>query len=274
MISEILATPVTAQSYGWRLERGDGVTLGFTSHDRDMLVDGLLLQASPGLEPTSIVDRMGFEQGGLEVRGALTADALTPDDIAAGRWDGAALDIFSFDWTLAEPAMHMLASGTLGTISYTGDRFETVFNGPAAQLGQSVAPFSSPTCRANFCDKACGLNRRRFVTEVQIQSSMGSRLLVDPSTSLGVEQYTYGTLRWLEGQNCGLTADIVRQQNGEVDLAVPPEYAILTATRAELLQGCDKTIATCADRFGNAVNFRGEPYLPGNDLLTRYPGAN
>ena len=27
--------------------------------------------------------------------------------------------------------------------------------------------------------------------------------------------------------------------------------------------GCDKTIARCADTFGNAHNFRGEPYLPG-----------
>ena len=41
----------------------------------------------------------------------------------------------------------------------------------------------------------------------------------------------------------------------------------------ELIEGCDKSIATCAARFGNALNFRGEPYLPGVDLLTRYPGG-
>ena len=34
-----------------------------------------------------------------------------------------------------------------------------------------------------------------------------------------------------------------------------------------------KSIATCAGRFGNTLNFRGEPYLPGVDLLTRYPGG-
>jgi hypothetical protein len=43
--------------------------------------------------------------------------------------------------------------------------------------------------------------------------------------------------------------------------------------RALLTQGCDKRLATCSGRFGNAVNFRGEPFLPGMDLLTRYPGA-
>ena len=41
----------------------------------------------------------------------------------------------------------------------------------------------------------------------------------------------------------------------------------------EIEQGCDKRLATCSGRFGNAVNFRGEPWLPGIDLLTRYPGV-
>jgi hypothetical protein len=43
--------------------------------------------------------------------------------------------------------------------------------------------------------------------------------------------------------------------------------------RVILREGCDHTIGTCADRFGNGVNFQGEPFLPGNDLLTRYPAA-
>ena len=34
---------------------------------------------------------------------------------------------------------------------------------------------------------------------------------------------------------------------------------------------CDKTIATCSARFGNALNFQGEPFLPGNDMLAQYP---
>nr|WP_232014937.1 phage BR0599 family protein [Sphingopyxis sp. EG6] len=34
-----------------------------------------------------------------------------------------------------------------------------------------------------------------------------------------------------------------------------------------------KQLATCRERFANAINFRGEAHLPGNDLLTRYPGG-
>jgi uncharacterized phage protein (TIGR02218 family) len=35
--------------------------------------------------------------------------------------------------------------------------------------------------------------------------------------------------------------------------------------------GCDKRLATCRDRFANAVNFRGFPHIPGNDFVISYP---
>jgi hypothetical protein len=35
--------------------------------------------------------------------------------------------------------------------------------------------------------------------------------------------------------------------------------------------GCDKRFATCAERFGNSLNFRGFPAIPGNDFLSRWP---
>ena len=37
-------------------------------------------------------------------------------------------------------------------------------------------------------------------------------------------------------------------------------------------QGCDKSAATCADRFANLARFRGFPAIPGDDFLTVYPG--
>ena len=31
--------------------------------------------------------------------------------------------------------------------------------------------------------------------------------------------------------------------------------------------GCDKTFETCVAKFNNAVNFRGEPHVPGMDKM-------
>lgn len=38
-------------------------------------------------------------------------------------------------------------------------------------------------------------------------------------------------------------------------------------------QSCDKRFGTCGGTFGNAINFRGFPDMPGDDFLFARPGA-
>jgi uncharacterized phage protein (TIGR02218 family) len=78
-------------------------------------------------------------------------------------------------------------------------------------------------------------------------------------------------LRWLDGPHAGLTSEILDADGEGLILDTPSADGLLPGTRVVVREGCDRTLATCAGRFGNAVNFRGEPFLPGNDLLTRYP---
>ena len=80
-------------------------------------------------------------------------------------------------------------------------------------------------------------------------------------------------MRWFGGANCGLESAVARGGGVAVTLRAVPAFVVEVGALVEVVEGCDKSLATCAGRFGNAVNFRGEPYLPGIDLLTRYPGA-
>jgi uncharacterized phage protein (TIGR02218 family) len=269
-----LAGPLTSAAYGWRLERRDGVTLGFTSHDRDVEVDGLLLRASPGMMPSTITETLGLDVDGLDVRGALTADAIRPDDLHSGRWDGARLSIFLFDWSNPAAGKRILAVGELGAISHGDNAFEAEFRGPAAKLDMPVAPSTSPGCRAEFCNAACGLNRQRFTHNAIVVSANGAEVQILAASNMVPGTFDFGQLRWLDGSNCGLRGEILANSANSIHLAAPPPFAVAPGARVALIEGCDKTIATCGIRFGNAVNFRGEPYLPGNDLLTRYPGAS
>jgi uncharacterized phage protein (TIGR02218 family) len=267
-----LEGPVTSVAYGWRLERADGVTLGFTSHDRDIVHDGLLLRASPGMRPTTIVESLGLETDGLDVGGALTSDAIRPEYLASGRWDAAYLEIFLFDWSAPDAGRRLLASGELGAVSFSGDAFEAEFLGLTRLLDRPIVPQTSPSCRATFCDADCGLNRQRFRHLVQVARVDGNRIWLTTPLPAPANGFAYGEMRWLGGVNCGLTADIVASDGNSITLGrAPPPRA---GDRLELVEGCDKQMLTCANRFANAINFRGEPYLPGNDLLTRYPGAS
>jgi uncharacterized phage protein (TIGR02218 family) len=82
-----------------------------------------------------------------------------------------------------------------------------------------------------------------------------------------------GRLRWFGGANSGLEDAVARSDGASVTLRRAPRFTVEEGALVELTEGCDKRLQTCADRFGNALNFRGEPYLPGLDLLTRYPGG-
>lgn len=259
-------------AFCWRLERRDGTALGFTSHDRDLEFDGLCYRASPGMVPSSISLSEGFDVDSLDVRGALTADSITAADLAAGRWDGAALAVFVADWENPAALTLQVARGELGEVDVAGSAFEAELKGPTAPLERPVVEQTSPECRAVLGDKRCRVDmagRTRLARIVAVVD----HITVDLEAAAGVGDFAYGRLRWLSGSNSGLESAVLSSDGGWLTLREPPVRPGGVGDLVEVIEGCDKSLTTCSARFANAANFRGEPHLPGLDLLTRYPGA-
>ncbi|MET0240644.1 MAG: DUF2163 domain-containing protein [Sphingobium sp.] len=268
--AEILGKPLCALAFCWRLDRRDGVTLGLTSHDRTLHVGGLDYAASPGMRPSAIRQTGTLEAAVMDVEGALTAESLSAAELAQGRWDGAAVALYLTEWTEPGALWLELARGTLGPVREAKGAFVASLNGVKALFGRAVAPVTSPTCRAVLGDGDCRVDmalRRRIVP---LESIEGERVVV---AALDGAAFAGGRLRWLGGPACGIWAGIAGGEYGALLLDDVPDEVIAAGTLMLVEEGCDKRIATCAGRFGNAANFRGEPYLPGTDLLTRYPGA-
>ena len=266
-----LQGPLSTIALCWRIERRDGIAIGLTAHDRDLTIDGLVHRAAPGMTPSAIKRSDGLDADTMDVTGALTSAAISARDLAAGRWDGAAVRLFVVDWTGAAGRVD-LGGGTIGAIETKNGAFTAELRGSSAALDRPVAEETSAECRAELGDRRCRVamaGRRRFA---RIVSVAGRAVTVDageaePNACGG------GLLRWFGGANSGLEAAIASSDGATVTLRIEPVFAAAPGDMVELIEGCDKSLATCADRFGNAVNFRGEPYLPGIDLLTRYPGA-
>jgi hypothetical protein len=71
-----------------------------------------------------------------------------------------------------------------------------------------------------------------------------------------------------------MTMEVASADADGLVLDAPIDPALAQGTRALLREGCDHTLATCAQRFANAANFQGEPFVPGNDALARYPAVS
>lgn len=272
-VESILAQELVTLAFCWRLERRDGVTIGLTSHDRDLHICGLAYRAAPGLVPSSVRRGTGLEPENMDLRGAITSDAINEQDLRAGRWDGAELFLYLTEWSAPGTLWFELMRGELGTVEQQGGSFSVELAGPAAILSKAIAPETSPGCRAELGDAACRIDLAKHRRVVRVSTMTGDVAGVSGG-NLASGEYMFGSLRWLEGENCGLTHSIIANDSTSVTLSDLPAFPVVAGIRALITQGCDKVMATCSGRFANAVNFRGEPYLPGTDLLTRYPGAS
>ncbi len=262
---------LTTLAFCWRLARRDGVVLGFTSHDADVMINGLMYRASPGMIPSAIERSAGFDADAMELAGVLTSDALTDDDLASGRWDGAQLELFAVNWEAPEDDPIPLITGSLGAVDMKGISFSAEMKGATARFDRIVVEETSPECRASLGDRKCRVDMAGRVDVIPIAGVADN--VVTLSTPVPNSIFASGRLRWLDGKNAGLTSTILDHQGDVLILSDAPYFPAAPGSRIELTQGCDRRFATCATRFNNAINFRGEPHLPGNDLLTRY-GSN
>ena len=252
----------------WRIFRKDGAALGFTTHDRDLWFDGLLHRAAPGMVPSSIRRTADLQDDSVEVEGALSHDSIAAADLMGGLYDEAQIAIGAVDWEGMDASV--LYRGTIAGVTREGGGFAARLRSSKAQLAVDPVPRTSPTCRARFCDRGCALSPVRF-------THRSAALAFDPDDTsvtfdtLPAVDFEQGELRWLGGPQTGLRCAVLRQEGNVLALDRPVDPATEPGTRVLLREGCDHTIATCTSRFGNAANFQGEPYLPGNDFLAQYP---
>lgn len=257
----------------WRILRRDGVTLGFTTHDRDLWFDDILHRAAPGMMPAAIRRTAGLDADSAEISGAISHEAISEADLQAGRFDGTSVVVGVVDWQApcSIGLEHQpLYRGTIGTVSQEMAGFVAALESGKAALARDPIPRTSPTCRASFCGPECGLSAARYSHEAMLLAHDTERHLIRLNIALDPDLLLGGSLRWVDGPYAGLGMTITGRSGDLLMLDRPLDRALESGLRVTLREGCDHTLATCRQRFGNAVNFRGEPFLPGNDLVVRY----
>jgi uncharacterized phage protein (TIGR02218 family) len=266
----------TTHARCWVLTRRDGVVLGFTDHDEDIVLDAIVCRAGTGFNASEATQQFGLAVGGAEVAGALAADSLNEDDLAAGRFDAAQVKLYFVDWS--EPALRVqLASGVLGEVRREGLNFTAEVRGLAHRLAEESGRLYTATCTADLGDARCGidLDDPAFRGSGTVASLPGgSSLVADGLDDFDDGWFTAGRLAWTSGANQGLAVEVKvhRTRAGVVSLALwqsmPEPLAVGHAFT--VTAGCDKRFATCRDRFANTDNFRGFPHIPGNDFVVQY----
>ncbi len=263
----------------WRLTRADGERLGFTDHDRDLAFDGTAFEAASGFSVTEIKDGVGLSVDNLDVSGALRSDALNEGDLAAGAFDDARVEIWRVRWDAPDERV-LMRSGSLGEVRREGGAFTAEVRGLAHYLNQERGRTYQFACDADLGDARCGVNLTGAAYRgagAVLSMEAPHRLTVSGLGGFAEGWFSGGLVTWTSGANSGRRMEArahSRSASGDViELWHAMAGPVATGDAFEITAGCDKTFGTCLAKYGNGVNFRGFPHIPGNGYVMSYPSS-
>lgn len=268
-----LATGATTLAWCWRITRADGTRFGFTDHDRDLAFYNTIFEAATGFTASEIADALGLSVDNLEVSSALKSDRLNEDDLAAGLYDDAVVEIWRVNWADTESRV-LMRSGSLGEVRRSGAAFTAEVRGLAHYLQQPKGRLYQSGCDADLGDARCGINLSDPAVRGTgtVLTAAGGRLFTAWGLSAyAADWFTRGLLTFTSGANVGRAQEVKRHTLAStvatVELWHPTAQPIAASDTFTITAGCDKQLATCRTKFANAVNFRGFPHMPGPDYV-------
>ncbi|MES2664916.1 MAG: DUF2163 domain-containing protein [Pseudomonadota bacterium] len=275
-----LAGGVSTTCRAWGLTRRDGLRFGFTDHDRMLRFDGMEFRADSGLTARALQQTTGLAVDNSEAVGALSDAVVTEADLLAGRYDGAEVVAWLVNWAdVAQRVMQF--RGTLGEVVRSGGAFRAELRGLTEALNQPQGRVFQRACSAVLGDARCRFDRTAPGYSVELAAGQ----VVDR------RQFAFASLpgfddRWFERGRLlvlsGAAAGMVGLVKIDRQVGTGREIELWQSLGAEvgpddlvrIEAGCDKQPGTCRAKFGNFLNFRGFPHLPGDDWLSAYPSSS
>ncbi len=265
-----------------------------TALDRPVEVAGYVYRPYMGGEVSAITVAINESTGAPDIVIIMDEITIKSSDVRMGFWDDAQLDIFLVNYKNPEHGIMEFPSGWLGDIQIDGQVMKAPILTLQNKLEFQLGDIYTITCRAKLGDKTgdplfgeenlCKLDLQQ---EGIYKFSNNIVETVDATyprnkfscTSLVKESgfFNYGMLVFTgqeENQNKNLPMEVKVWQNVSgvrwFTMFLDFPYDIAVGDVFKVYIGCDKLWATCVTKFANWINFRGHPYIPGQNLTYGY----
>lgn len=265
-----LAGEVTTLATCWKITRRDAQVLGFTTHVQDLVVSGVTyISAIGSYTATTIRTSSDMAVDNLDVDAVFDSAYITDQDLRAGKYDFAQVEIFQVNYADVSQGVLKLRRGWLGEVASHGHYFQAELRGLMQALQQTVGRVYGKRCDADLGDARCTVSLAGITLSGTV-TSVASRQQFDGTV---VPARRGGLVVWTGGANAGYGMEVQSLGVSTIALVLPMGYDIATGDTYTVYPGCDKLLSTCKGTFNNVINFRGFPYIPGPDAALSYPDA-
>ena len=275
---EHLDSGVTTLCWCWKIVRRDACAFGFTDHDAPVTFGGLAYLAISGFTASEVQSTLGLAVDNLTVVGALSSATLNEDDLAAGLYDNAVIEIWRVNWSSPDQRV-LMRKGSLGEVKRGKTGFTVEVRGLAHNLNQPVGRAYGYSCDADLGDARCKIALAGYTAAGTVVRALDTRrFTVSGLGAFAGGWFADGKLTFAGGANAGRAMEVKRHGVSGAIVTIELWQAMSETVAAgdafTISAGCDKQFSTCKSRFANQANFRGFPYMPGNDAVLSYPSSS
>lgn len=259
----------THLAWCWKLAREDGTVMGFTSHDEDIAYQGVTYKASTGFAPTAVSTSSDMSVDNLDAEGFISDESITVTDLRNGKYNNAEIEVFLCDYTDLNQGVFILRRGHLGEVTYGDNKFTAEIRGLMENFSQKSGKVTSRVCRTSLGSTLCKIHTSEYTASGTVTAIDNDGFYIDVTQD--EDYYTYGLITWVTGDNKDLQMEVKEHSGDKIKLFLPMPHAVKIGDTFTICAGCDGNATTCKNRFNNLINFRGEPYTPGNNYAASYP---
>lgn len=257
----------------WTITRVDTQVFRFTDHIEDITYGGNLYESAVGYTAAASRSSADLAVDNTEASGIIDSNGLDSDDLRAGLFDYAKVDIRLINYADPDSGYMILRTGTIGEISIIDNQqFKSEIRGLAQQLQQSVGGIYSAGCPADLGDVRCGVALGPLTVTGSVTTVLSNGSFNDTARTESNGYFTSGLLTWTSGLNSGRSMEVKKYVVGQIDLFSFMPDNIQVGDSYSVYPGCDKSWDTCQNTFTNADNFRGFPHIPGQDEVLKFGG--
>ncbi|NJK36136.1 MAG: DUF2163 domain-containing protein [Oscillatoriales cyanobacterium SM2_2_1] len=256
----------------WLITRKDGVSLAYTNHDEPVAVGGVVYLPLDGFTANNTNQTNTLAVDNTEISSVLTDDRITEKDLIGGVFDSARVDIF--DANPLEPPggigenplayIPILINGVLGRVETTDIDFRAEVSSRLFRLDQKIGELTSKSCRAQLGDNRCTVNLTPFTFTGTVTQIVSPIFFFSLGLSQPFQFFSNGLITFTSGANEGFETEVAFSTIDQVLLFEEPPNDLSIGDTYTIVAGCNKSREVCRDKFQNAINFQGEPDVPGN----------
>jgi uncharacterized phage protein (TIGR02218 family) len=267
-MADIIASNVTTLCRLWTIERKGGTMFYFTDHDRDLDFEGHTYLADSSFMATAVQTRLNAVASDLDVSVLLAEGSLEYFDMISGMYDSAPVTLKIISYANLDAGSIMLFDGKVSTHTIPNQQTALLrLVGNVKLVTKALTERYSATCRAMFGDARCKFDLATVTAGFTATAVGGAQLFTAAAlVAASINFYRLGTVVWLTGDNAGTRVEVAGNTAGVVKLLFKPPYQIQVGDTGNIVRGCSKTLAACTG-YNNVPNYRGEPFVPGDEGL-------